>query len=332
MTLQGANSYTGSTTISNGTTVRLDNASALGSTSGVIINSGTLDLQGFNASVGALSGSSSAVITSGSTGTRTVTSSFASGTSTYAGRIQNGSGTLALTKSGAGTLVMSGSNTYSGGTIVSAGTLLVNNIAGSGLGSGGVTVNGGVLGGTGGFTGALTVSSGTLAPGASIETLASGVLTLNDDSTLAYEVDSGVALSAGADLLKVSGNLNLNDDVTLTLTDIAGAPVAFALNTTFSLINYTGSWNGGLLTVNGNVIADGGTFTVGLNTWQLDYNAAEGGSNFTGEYFGGSDSFVNITTVVPEPATYAFLGLGSMLLLASRRRVARRSETRNHRN
>ena len=37
--------------------------------------------------------------------------------------LQNGSGTLALTKSGAGTLTLSGNNTYSGATTVSAGTL-----------------------------------------------------------------------------------------------------------------------------------------------------------------------------------------------------------------
>jgi autotransporter-associated beta strand protein len=229
----------------------------------------------------------------------------------------SGSGAI-LTKTGTGTLELTSANTYSGGTVVSAGTLLINNTAGSGAGSGNVSVNdGGTLGGSGAFSGEVTVNAGgVLRPGASIETLESGALTMNGGSTLGYEVDSSVAASVGADLLKVSGDLSFTDIVTLTLDDIAGAPSAFAPGTTFSLINYTGAWNGGLLTFNGNTIANGGFFTAGLNTWQLVYNATSGGSNFAGEYGGGS--FVNITAV-PEPSAVMFL-LGGLGVLACLRR------------
>lgn len=229
----------------------------------------------------------------------------------------SGNGAI-LTKTGTGTLELTAENTYSGGTVVSAGTLLINNTAGSGAGSGNVHVNtGGTLGGTGGFTGEVIVQNGgTLRPGASIGTLGSGALTMTDGSTFAYEVDSSVATSVGADLLKVSGDLSFTDTVTLTLTDIAGAPAAFSLGTTFSLINYTGTWDGGLLTFGGNAIANGGFFTAGLNTWQLEYDAASGGSNFSGEYAGGS--FVNITAV-PEPSTLLSL-LGGLGFLAGLRR------------
>ncbi|MBJ6135833.1 autotransporter-associated beta strand repeat-containing protein, partial [Ochrobactrum sp. Q0168] len=65
---------------------------------------------------------------------------------TYSGRI-NGSGTLA--KSGSGTLTLSGSNNYTGGTTISAGTLVANHADGSGvvdaLGTGLITLNGGRL-------------------------------------------------------------------------------------------------------------------------------------------------------------------------------------------
>ncbi len=69
---------------------------------------------------------------------------------TVSGAISGNSRTL--TKAGNGALIMSAStgNTYTGGTTVSAGTLLANNSTGSATGSGAVMVNsGGTLGGTG---------------------------------------------------------------------------------------------------------------------------------------------------------------------------------------
>jgi len=48
---------------------------------------------------------------------------------------------IGLTKAGAGTMRLTVANTYSGGTTVSAGKLMVNNATGSGTGAGGVTVN-----------------------------------------------------------------------------------------------------------------------------------------------------------------------------------------------
>lgn len=57
------------------------------------------------------------------------------------------------------TLILTGSNTYSGGTTVSVGSLLINNSTGSGAATGNVTGNGGALGGTEALTGAVTVSS-----------------------------------------------------------------------------------------------------------------------------------------------------------------------------
>jgi autotransporter-associated beta strand protein len=85
---------------------------------------------------------------------------------TFGGILQNNTGVLVLTKSGAGALTLSGANTYSGGTTLSSGTLFINNSSGFGTGSGAVTCNGGTLGGTGTISGAVTMNSGsTLAPG-----------------------------------------------------------------------------------------------------------------------------------------------------------------------
>ena len=80
-------------------------------------------------------------------------------------------------------MILTGTNnTYSGGTTISGGTLLVNNTNGSGTGSGAVTVDsGGTLGGAGIISGAVTVNSGgAFAPGNPL-----GTLTISNNLTLA---------------------------------------------------------------------------------------------------------------------------------------------------
>jgi len=151
-TLAGANTYSGGTTLNAGT-ITADNNSALG-TGALTINGGTLASDNNN-TIGnaiALQGNANlANITTGGTltqtnGSYTLTMSGAtqagavnlsnnntgraltvdvdSGTSTLSGVVQNG-GTAAgsLAKAGAGTLVLSSANTYTGTTTVSGGTL-----------------------------------------------------------------------------------------------------------------------------------------------------------------------------------------------------------------
>lgn len=86
---------------------------------------------------------------------------------------------------------------------------------------------------------------------------------------------------------------SLGTTVTLTLADLAAVPSAFDFGTPFSLINYTGIWNSGLLTFGGTSFANVDTFVAGLNTWKPGYNTASGGENFSSEYVAGS--FFNIT-------------------------------------
>ena len=70
-----------------------------------------------------------------------------------------------LTKVGATQLTLTNANTYTGGTAINGGTLLVDNTKGSGLGSGTVKVFGGTLGGNGIVSGSVIVGTGT-GPGA----------------------------------------------------------------------------------------------------------------------------------------------------------------------
>ena len=182
--LSGSNSFSGGTTLSSGTLQARD-ANALG-TGKVILNAGTLDLHGTSVAFGALSGSSGTLITNTVGGTSALTSTVASGTSTYAGNIADGAGAVAINKAGAGTLTLSGSNSYSGGTTVSGGTLQVGNV--NALATGALTVNGGTLdlNGNSLAVGALSGSAGSIAS------------TVSGTSTLTTTVASGTATYEGA--------------------------------------------------------------------------------------------------------------------------------------
>ena len=89
---------------------------------------------------------------------------------TFSGVIDDGGFGGSLTKIGNGMLVLDGENTYSGGTAIKGGKLVINNTTGSGTGSGPVEVSAGQLGGGGIIGGDVTVGDGsrrsaTLSPG-----------------------------------------------------------------------------------------------------------------------------------------------------------------------
>ena len=96
-----------------------------------------------------------------------------------------------LVKLGTGTLTLGGANTYTGGTIVSAGVLRLNNRTGSATGTGTVTVQAGTLGGPGTVSGAITLGTGNgagafLAP--SVGAHQPATFTLNN--ALRFQADS----------------------------------------------------------------------------------------------------------------------------------------------
>lgn len=162
--------------------------------------------------------------TLGLTGTNT-------GLNTIEGVIQdnNASSAVQVNKSGAGTWRLSGSNTYTGGTNVSAGTLLVNNTSGSGTGTGDVNVSSGAaIGGGGAIGGDLILANGALF---AFDT----TLTLTLDGTLTLDNSFGIA-----SLRNLSGGAldwNLIADNTYVLLD-GNVPVFSAANiSNFGLAN-----------------------------------------------------------------------------------------------
>jgi fibronectin-binding autotransporter adhesin len=148
LTLSGNNKFTGGVVISSGGLALL-NAGALNATTPnvVQVNAGAnLALQGFSVAVSGLQdGGATAIVQNAAGSLATLTINIASSSTTYAGVLQDGvgGGALLLAKSGAGTQVLSGNNTFTGGVLLLAGTLIVGN--NSALGTGNLTANGGTL-------------------------------------------------------------------------------------------------------------------------------------------------------------------------------------------
>ena len=156
--LTGASSYTGPTNLNAGI-LQAGAANVFAPASSFTISTGAvLNLNGFNQTIGALAGAGNVML-----GSATLTAGGNNDNTTYAGAI---SGTGGLNKAGSGTLILTGSNGYTGVTNINGGTLEVDGAITS---SSNVKVNGG-----GKLTGfgtvdpnTITIAGGaTFAPGA----------------------------------------------------------------------------------------------------------------------------------------------------------------------
>jgi len=154
------------------------------------------------------------------------------GPTTISGPISSTGG--GLTKSGAGTLILTAPNTYSGGTIVTNGALVLASSTGSATGSGAVTVAAGaVLAGSGAIAGMVDLS-GTISPGGSPGTLATASENWNGGGHYLWQVNNATnapGADPGWDLLAITGGLNITaaatnkftiDIVSLASTNVPG--------------------------------------------------------------------------------------------------------------
>jgi autotransporter-associated beta strand protein len=153
---------------------------------------------------------------------------------TFAGIISGNS----VTKVGTGTLTLSNANTYSGGTTINGGSIIVTNTTGSAAGTGSVTVNnGGTLTGTGIISGAVTVNSGgTLAAGNLF-----GTLTINNHVTFLAGSKMAVDINTSSglcDKLSVTGTSKLLLNGTLEITNTSATP--FVIGNSFTIIGCSG--------------------------------------------------------------------------------------------
>ncbi|MFO1515204.1 MAG: autotransporter-associated beta strand repeat-containing protein [Verrucomicrobiota bacterium] len=313
-----ANTYSGGTTLDGGT-ITLAKANALGSGS-LTVNSGTLDLGSFNKTVGVFSMTGGTVV--GTTGTLT-----ASGYQIQSGTIKARLGGNGLfVKSGPGTTTVSTANLFSGGTIINGGTLAINNLTGSGAGSGNVTINsGGTLIGTGIISGMVTNRlGGTISAGANIGQFNSGSQFWLGGSTNRWEInDANSTAGVGWDLLNISGTLNILATASNKLTfsvvsfTLGGAPGAAAdFDPSQSYLWKVVQTSGGITFAPGEDADSAFNLMVGQFA-----NPIDGGVFDLTTANGGRDLNLTYTPVmlVPEPHAFAFITLAACGYIYGRR-------------
>lgn len=263
LTLGAANTYTGSTAINQGTLAIAANDRLPTATAVSIASGATLDLAGFDQTIGSIAGSGSITLGSGSL---SVGGSNAS--TTFSGVI---SGSGSLIKTGSGTLSLGGVNAYTGPTIINQGRLTTtwherlpdstavfiasgatfdissyNETVGSIAGDGGINIYGGVLtvGGNNTSTTFSGVISGTGFNGA-LTKVGSGTLTLSGANTY----NGPLIIRAGT--VAMGGNDRLH-----SWTDVTVASGA-----TFDLAGFNQTVDA--ITGSGNITLGSGSLTVG---------------------------------------------------------------------
>jgi len=233
LVLKGTNSYSGATTVSEGT-LRAGQTGAFSSNSTFTVASGaTLDLANFSQSIGSLAGAGTVTLGSG-----TLTAGANNSSTSFSGTI---SGTGGVTKTGTGTLTLTGANTYTGATKVSAGKLVINGSLASS-----VTLDGGTLGGSG-TVGEVSVGSGaTVAPGNSIGTLTvSGNVSFASGSTYQVEVNA----AGQSDRIVASGSASITGGT----VEVLAASGNYAAATNYIILTAAGGVSGQFASVTSNL-------------------------------------------------------------------------------
>lgn len=265
-------SYSGATTISNGT-LRIGIANALPSGAGkgnVAMNPGTgltavLDLNGFNQTINGLSssGTGASIIDNLGAGAVTLTLGDADGGGVFAGNLQNTGGAQSLVKTGLGRITLSGVNTQTGTITVSAGALqfakasALYNGASANWTAGNLTINAG---------GSLTLNVG-----------GPGEFTAADVDLIAALGTAGSGFLGGSSLGLDTSNAGGSFTYSSVLADTNGGANSIGLVKlgSGSLVlgnsnTYTGDTivSGGLLSIgtNASLGAAGGALTLGAGT------------------------------------------------------------------
>jgi fibronectin-binding autotransporter adhesin len=265
--LSGANTYTGLTTIANSASLLLGNAAASGSIVGDVANSGILGFSqsGVTTMSGAIFGSGRVLQAGLGTTTLAGVNTYTGGTiiavgllrgsatSFGSGEVTNDaafeinqatnaafsnviSGTGNFTKSGAGSLDLTGTSTMTGVTTVADGRLAVNGSLASSI----VTIqSGGTLGGNGVVGGVVAQGGSVVGPGNSIGTL-TVVGNYNQASGSTYQVE--VTTTGHNDRINVTGTATIASGAKLNV--VKTDPGLYVLGKRYTVLTATGGVNG----------------------------------------------------------------------------------------
>ena len=312
-TLQGGTLY-----MSNGGTI---DTSGSGTNSGAFLVTSSLVLEGNSGTYSFTAGSTdtslslqfttgtiSGVSTLGNTTVLTLNGTNTSTGNLISDVISNGTGggALAIVKNDAGTWTLSGANTFTGGTTLNAGTLLVGNA--SALGTGTLTLNGGSFG----HTAALTISNNILVTG----TTTIGSLSASQTANLTL---SGALAGNGTLQNFVGGTGNQNVYFTGNFSGFTGT-----INYTDSNANTTAFWRVGATGATSDlsrasVILNNGTggttklfgFTDGINGATMRIGALSGDGVFQGAYNGGANNVVQVGALNTNTTFAGVLGVNA---------------------
>ena len=255
---------------SKGGMVTFEKASTGGTATITLNGNAKLDITPHNppgVTIGSLAGAGSILL-----GGNTLTIGSNNQSTTFSGVTQ---GTGGMSKTGTGTLTLSGANSYSGGTTVSAGVLNVSNPTGSGTGTGPVNVNTGTLAGSGIIAGVTTIGSGT---GAFLAPAAGGKKqsTLTIQSSLTFNSDATYTCTFKAKKNKAKTDLVVANGVTIngaTLNLVGQSQGSLKQGLRLTLISNTSA---NPISGTFSNLPDGGIVTINGNNFQASYEGGDG--------------------------------------------------------
>ena len=341
LTLTGANTFSGVTLVNSGTLV-ISHALALQNSIIDAVFPASFALNGVTApTFGGLQGSRDLVNTLGGAAgpyanVTGITLNPQTGVSTtYSGIIANGAAGMTLTKTGDGTQILAGANTYTGATTISAGTLQIGNgsTTGSISASSAISNNGTLVINR---SDAITLSN-TISGTGNLTKLGSNTLTLGGASANTFNGTTSVSagsltLDKTSGIVAVGGNLILNGSSKLlygaSKNDQFADTTSVTINGSQSVFNgSTWSQITGAATVTetiANLTLRNGQFNTGVTgNWTVTgaglFDGTSGDSRFVG-FSGSRTSFnslsligMNGTTLLTTPDSFAINGNAATL-------------------